>query len=82
MASYTVTTSADQEALLTWITHNYNIAHDTTLTNAQFAAARFPELLTPFAVPYSEAILAAVQAAFSEATAEVKASVLALLEVS
>lgn len=79
MASYTLNTSVDQEALLTWIVQTYNTEHDTTLTNAQYVAFRFPTLLQPFAAQFRAHQLDDLKTRYSAADAPTQQQVKTLL---
>lgn len=82
MASYTLTTSAQQESVLTWITKQYNLEHDSQLTNADYVALRFPQLIGPYAVSYQQALSSSVTKALAGADAVTQGKVLSLLGVT
>lgn len=80
MPDYTITTSAEQEDLLTWITLTYNAEHDAKLTNEEFIAFRFPQLLVPFAENFQRYRETLLTTKFFGAKPEVQAEVEKLLE--
>lgn len=82
MALYSLNTTLDQEALLTWVVGQYNAEHDTTFTNAQYVARRMPELLAPFAPRFRQATLDAVEQKFSDADAATQQQVKDILRVT
>jgi len=81
VASYTLTTTPDQEALLTWIVGQYNTEHDTQLTNTDYVALRFPQLLGPFRQQFQAHLAADITAKFAVADAATQQQVLTLLNV-
>lgn len=82
MASYTLTTTADQELLLEWIVAQYNKQHDTNYDVATYIALRFPELLTPYAAAYQQALQTELLTKFSAADAPTQAAVKSTLGVT
>lgn len=82
MAAYTITTTPREEALLTWIVQQFNLEQDKTLTNDQFVALRFIELLKPYMERYRLAQLKSVQEKFNDATPLVQQQVKTLLGIS
>lgn len=82
MASYTITTTDEQEALLSWICSTFNAEHDASLTNQQFVALRFPQLIEPFVARYTAYLNDLLQTKFNEASAETQNTVLALLAIT
>lgn len=82
MATYNIVTTAPQEALLTWMVQQWNLEHDSSLTNAQFVLARFVALLEPFLARYKLAQGDAVRTAFAAADPTTQASVKSLLGVT
>lgn len=79
--TYTLTTSPQQEALLSWITKQYNLEHETQLTNIDYINMRFPQLLGPYASAYHEALSDSVAKALDQADPPTQAKVLSLLGV-
>ena len=79
MATYTITTTPEQEAVLTFIVQRENAQKDTRYTNAQYVALRFAALLQPFQEVYNKAVVENVITKFRAADAATQASVLALL---
>lgn len=82
MASYTITTDASQEAILTWIVAQYNRDQDLQLTNAEFVTLRFPQLLTPYIAAYSDYLEGLLKANFSKADPKTQAQVFGLLGIA
>ncbi len=78
---YTIATTEEQEAVLTWLTAVSNRDHDTKLTNNEFMELRFAQMLAPFTGLYKEAVSEAVQKQFSKATPELQAQITSLLSV-
>ncbi len=81
MAKYLVSTTEDQEAILTWLTATYNREHDSTFSNSEFIELRFPQLLSPYEGPYNAAVLQQLEAQFTSADPSTQAQVKGLLNV-
>ena len=82
MATYTFETTLEQEALLTWIVQQGNRQKDTTYTNAEYVALRFPELLAPYAEAYRRQLSASLIEQFEKADPSLKGRVIQLLGVA
>jgi hypothetical protein len=82
MAAYTITTTAAQEALLSFVVSVYNREHDTALTSDEFVHARFASLLEPYAAVYRAAVAKNVQTTFAAATPDVQQQVKDLLNIT
>jgi hypothetical protein len=81
MAIYTLTTTAQQESLLTWIVGQYNVEHDAALTNDQFVTLRFPQMLAPFAKQFQDHLVDKIKEKFNAADTATQQQVLTLLNV-
>lgn len=81
MAVYTLTTSPQQEAVLSWVVKQYNLEHDAQLTNTDYVNLRFPQLIGPYAATYQQSLNVSVVKALSGADAETQGKVLSLLGV-
>lgn len=79
--TYSVTPTADEEALLTWIVVGYNKAHDLNLSNQDFIGLRFVQLLEPYQKPFQEATLTALTSDFLKASSEVQGQIRNLLNI-
>ena len=79
MATYTLTLTADQEALVQWLVQQYNLQHETSLDAQTFIASQLNSVLAPYAENYKQATLQKVQDAFTKADQKTQAQILALL---
>lgn len=79
MATYTFTTTPQQEALLTWIVTQANAQKETSFTNAQYVQARFPTLLEPYLEHYKNAVAKTLTVKFNAADAATRQQVVELL---
>jgi hypothetical protein len=77
--TYTIFTTPEQEAVLSWITQTFNKEHDQQLTNTEYVTQRLPQLLAPYREGYIHAVVTAVQTRFTAAPPAVQAQVIALL---
>ena len=81
MATYSLTTEAPEEALLSWVVTQHNKEHDLNQTNSEYMYTRFYELLAPFQTAYKEALGAVVLQKFA-APPEVQGQILTLLQAA
>jgi hypothetical protein len=79
MPDYKLSTSLEQDAVLTFVTDTYNKEHDLALSNTEMLQLQFLRILSPHIEVYKGAVAAAVQTKFSEASPELQAQVLTLL---
>lgn len=77
---YVITTTAEQDKLLTWIVAQYNREHDSQLDNAQYITQRVPALLAPYESPFREYELASLVAKYTAAPKDIQVQVSRLLD--
>lgn len=80
MATYTLTTTPEQDNLLSWVVAVFNRERDLALSNEDYLRYRIPQLLAPYQSAYVEAVALLVQKGFQAADPITKDQVLTLLQ--